>query len=363
MDELIEKSGNSKWVWLFATINNWMMVATGVANCIFAGTISMTAVLFFDWASCNMGWSGVCGNRWWTHLIAFVFVIPLCTPSKFGIFAATSIFASVIIFFTVNLIMGYQYGQIMEKGINNSVHWFKPLQLGQFYGVASFSIEGIGLILPIRSTMKKHHSFRWLLHTCGSLIVVLYFFFGTSGALVNYSHRSFLARKYQASFCSPIRRVCRLSTYSHSSIHWRYSWASQWSYFQFANLSLEVKLLKIFSEMRYLLLIYLVWKELSTRRGVQSCKYHPVFLSKSHRHPYHRLYPPFRIIAKQSCRVCLSSSVDINQIIFYINYFEQKGEISATHKTVLMSLLAVGVIMAILSTIDGIISIATVRHN
>lgn len=57
----------------------------------------MNAVLFFNWAACNMGWSGICGNRWWTHLIAFVFVIPLALPSKLGIFAATSMFATVVI--------------------------------------------------------------------------------------------------------------------------------------------------------------------------------------------------------------------------------------------------------------------------
>jgi Transmembrane amino acid transporter protein len=184
IDELIEKSGNQKWVGIYSTINNWMLVATGVANCIFAGTISMTAVLFFDWASCNMGWSGVCGNRWWTHAIAFAFVIPLCLPSRIGIFAATSMFASVIIIVAINFIMGYQYSQVVSNGINASVHWFKPWRIGQFYGVASFSIEGIGLILPIRATMKKYHSFRWLFHVVGSVIVAWYFMFGASGAMV-----------------------------------------------------------------------------------------------------------------------------------------------------------------------------------
>jgi Transmembrane amino acid transporter protein len=38
IDELIVKSGNEKWRNSFSIINNWMMVAGGVANCIFAGS-------------------------------------------------------------------------------------------------------------------------------------------------------------------------------------------------------------------------------------------------------------------------------------------------------------------------------------
>lgn len=142
-----------------------------------------------------MGWSGVCGNRWWTHLIAFVFVIPLALPNKIGVFAATSMFASVIIIVAINFIMGYQYSQVMGQGINNSTHWFKPMRLGQFYGVASFSIEGIGLILPIRSTMKTYHSFRWMFHSVGSVIVLWYFFFGMSGAMVELYDESAIWRE------------------------------------------------------------------------------------------------------------------------------------------------------------------------
>lgn len=80
--------------------------------------------------------------------------------------------------------MGYQYSIVFDSGISNSTHWFRPLRLGQFYGVASFSMEGIGLIMPIRSTMKNYHSFRWLFHTVGGVIVTWYFFFGMSGAMV-----------------------------------------------------------------------------------------------------------------------------------------------------------------------------------
>lgn len=144
--------------------------------------------MFFDWAACNFGWSSVCGSKFWTHAIAFAFVAPLCLPGSLGVFSVTSMAAAAIILFAVNLIMGYQYVKVFEDGINSSTNWFKPLRLGQFYGVASFAIEGIGLILPIRATMRDYKGFRWLFHLIGAIVVAWYFFFGMSGAMVALAH-------------------------------------------------------------------------------------------------------------------------------------------------------------------------------
>ena len=80
--------------------------------------------------------------------------------------------------------MGLQYASVYENGINSSANWFKPLRLGQFYGVVSFSIEGIGLVLPIRASMREYRDFRWLFHTMGASIVLWYLLFGVSGAMV-----------------------------------------------------------------------------------------------------------------------------------------------------------------------------------
>lgn len=77
----------------------------------------------------------------------------------------------------------------MSTGINSSVNWFRPLRLGEFFGVACFSIEGIGLIFPIRSTMSNYQSFRPVFHITASIVVFWYFIFGATGALVgSYSH-------------------------------------------------------------------------------------------------------------------------------------------------------------------------------
>lgn len=57
IDELIVKSGNEKWRNTFSIINNWMMIAGGVANCIFAGR-SPTSHSHVPQLGCLQSWMG-----------------------------------------------------------------------------------------------------------------------------------------------------------------------------------------------------------------------------------------------------------------------------------------------------------------
>jgi Transmembrane amino acid transporter protein len=50
-------------------------------------------------------------------------------------------------------------------------------------------------------------------------------------------------------------------------------------------------------------------------------------------------------------------------IIFYINYFEKKGELSNRHKNFLIFLLILCSLLSLLSLIDGVVSIATGRNG
>jgi hypothetical protein len=98
--------------------------------------------------------------------------------------------------------MVYQFASVIENGVNSTTNWFKPMRIGQFYGVASFAVEGICLILPIRSTMKDYKSFRWIFHSIGGGTVAWYFLFGMSGAMVAFNKGSGLAIRFQESFFS-----------------------------------------------------------------------------------------------------------------------------------------------------------------
>lgn len=99
IDELIVKSGNEKWRNTFSIINNWMMIAGGVANCIFAGRFAADPVMFLNWASCSLGW-GICGNKLMIHLVAFLISIPLAFIPRMNFFVICTFFATIIIAFT-----------------------------------------------------------------------------------------------------------------------------------------------------------------------------------------------------------------------------------------------------------------------
>ena len=79
--------------------------------------------------------------------------------------------------------MGYQWSNVFKYGVSSSVNWLNIVHFGEFFGVACFSIEGIGLILPIKASMQNHQGFRQLFHVSAFLIVIWYVMFGASGAL------------------------------------------------------------------------------------------------------------------------------------------------------------------------------------
>ena len=182
VDDLIVKSGNKKWLKPFSIVNNLMMIAAGIVNCIFA-------VMFLSWATCSFGWS-ICGNKWLTHGLAISISLPFAMLTKMNFYVGTSLIATVVICVTVNVILGYQINTLFVSGVSNSVTWLNLWHLGEFFGVACFSVEGIGLIFPIRSSMRDYLSFRMIFHvTCG-FIVFWYFLLGSTGAMVDLSSSS-----------------------------------------------------------------------------------------------------------------------------------------------------------------------------
>lgn len=167
--------------------------------------------MFLNWASCHFEWA-LCGNRVLVHLIALSISLPFCFVSKLGFFASTSIVATVVILFTskpsnksVNFIMGYQAWNIAFEGVNPTANKLEIMHFGEFYGVICFAIEGIGLLIPIRASMQNVQEFRRVFHTTASSIVVWYFIFGATGALVGLKLKVVSWRPGQRNHSVPLR--------------------------------------------------------------------------------------------------------------------------------------------------------------
>ena len=171
------------WQFIVKWLNNWMIFSTGIANVIFA-------VKFMKFAFVNMGYIELSQNDLAIHLIAFLLSIPFSLVSKIGIFVATSLISTFFIITCVFSVSTYSAIKFMEDGKSNSTHMARLQYFGEFFGVVCFSIEGIGLMLPIRSSLKNRDNFRKLFNGVCIAIISIYFISGSAGALAYGDHAS-----------------------------------------------------------------------------------------------------------------------------------------------------------------------------
>lgn len=175
IDDLIVASGNEKWVRIFSTINNWMNLSSAIANCIFAG-------MFLDWASCNYGVTTFCNNRITSNLLGICLSLPLTLFPKMKYFAIPSMIAACLFLITIFSILGWFGHRISKNGKSTTTKFFDLSGLGTFFGVACFAIEGIGLIFPIRNSMRRQKDFRIVFHLTSFGVILMYLIFGVFGA-------------------------------------------------------------------------------------------------------------------------------------------------------------------------------------
>jgi Transmembrane amino acid transporter protein len=88
--------------------------------------------------------------------------------------------AAVTILSTVVTIFVFSLWKIADKGFNHHFNTLDLFNAGRFFGVVCFSIEGIGLMLPIRSTLKTASTFRFLFNSVSSLIISFYLLYGVA---------------------------------------------------------------------------------------------------------------------------------------------------------------------------------------
>lgn len=162
--------------WIMKIVNNWMIYATGIANVIFA-------VKFLEFASCNLNITSVCGRPLLAHLVAFTLSIPFSMIGEINFFVTSSLIATFFILTGVMTVAFYCLVLLLKNGKSKTTHSLELQYFGEFFGVVCFSIEGIGLMLPIRSALKKKSDFRCLFNSVSLGIISFYFIYGSIGAL------------------------------------------------------------------------------------------------------------------------------------------------------------------------------------
>jgi len=114
-------------------------------------------------------------------LIQLVALIPLSFIRNIAKLGPAALIADVFILVGLGYIYWYNIGTLAAEGIHETVVLFNPQKFTLTIGAAIFTYEGIGLIIPIQSSMAKPERFEWLLGTVMLIITVVYTSVGALG--------------------------------------------------------------------------------------------------------------------------------------------------------------------------------------
>ncbi|KAI5863714.1 transmembrane amino acid transporter [Durotheca rogersii] len=107
-------------------------------------------------------------------LTQLVVLIPLAFIRNIAKLGPVALVADACILLGVAYIYYYDFAHLLSDGIHESVVLFNPAKYTLTIGSAIFTFEGIGLILPIQSSMTQPERFEWLLGVVMIIITVLY---------------------------------------------------------------------------------------------------------------------------------------------------------------------------------------------
>lgn len=115
--------------------------------------------------------------------IQLILLVPLAFIRNIAKLGGAALLADVCILLGLGYIYYFDISTIARDGINDTVHLFNPRDFTMTIGSAIFTFEGIGLILPIQSSMKQPQRFENLLYTVMLIITIIF----TSVGVLSYA--------------------------------------------------------------------------------------------------------------------------------------------------------------------------------
>ncbi|KEF52449.1 uncharacterized protein A1O9_11690 [Exophiala aquamarina CBS 119918] len=137
-----------------------------------AGTVFVAQNLHSFTVAVSNGHSPVSTNI----LIALqlLVLIPLAFIRNISKLGPSALIADVFILLGLGYIYYYDIATISSQGLHPSIQLFNPDQFTLTIGAAIFTFEGIGLILPIQSSMKEPDKFEPLLWLIMLIITIIF---------------------------------------------------------------------------------------------------------------------------------------------------------------------------------------------
>jgi proton-coupled amino acid transporter len=106
--------------------------------------------------------------------IQLVVLIPLALIRNISKLGPAALLADVCILIGLTYIWYYDISAIADHGVHKTVELFNPRHFTLTVGSAIFTFEGIGLLLPIQSSMKEPGKFSRLLYIVMLLITIIF---------------------------------------------------------------------------------------------------------------------------------------------------------------------------------------------
>ena len=106
--------------------------------------------------------------------LQLIILIPLALIRNISKLGPVALLADVFIFFGLFYIWYYDISTLAGRGIHETVKLFNPHSFTLTIGSAIFTFEGIGLILPIQSSMAQPEKFSRLLYLVMVIITIIF---------------------------------------------------------------------------------------------------------------------------------------------------------------------------------------------
>jgi proton-coupled amino acid transporter len=101
-------------------------------------------------------------------------LIPLAFIRNISKLGPAALIADICILIGLSYIYSYDISSLAKHGISSTVQLFNPQHYTLTIGSAIFAFEGIGLVLPIQSSMEKPQHFEKLLYLVMFIITIIF---------------------------------------------------------------------------------------------------------------------------------------------------------------------------------------------
>lgn len=152
-----------------------------IFNLIFNLACSIVGVIFstnfVNYALCHLG-SSQCNNMTLINLIGLICCLPMAFIHNVAPFVYFGGACVCIILVSLTTISGFVINGISENGTSPDYTVNNFSKFPEFFGIACFSLEGIGLIFPIRGSLQKPRIFSRLFTIIAYFFTTIYILFG-----------------------------------------------------------------------------------------------------------------------------------------------------------------------------------------